>query len=258
MLRLARQQGYTPDPRLVLRADPRRMSALAATRYLLRIRTNTVLIIAGACGYFFLSGVQTFGMEFVTKQYHLSQFLAGLLMFFIGAGGVGGVLVAGRVLVSAVAAGATVLAFIPAILTHSPLAALPYVVVAAFCLGAQNPPIDAARLDIVPPLLWGRAEGVRSMLRTAAQAVAPTLFGVCSEYVFRGGSVPTARSLQWTFVVMLLPLAANAVVLLRAARSYPRDVVTAAASAESQRSQVPPRRSLVPAPAEPVARPAER
>jgi MFS family permease len=229
------------------------MGILDATRYVLRIRTNVVLIIAGACGYYFLAGVQTFGMEFVTKQYHLSQFLAGLLMLFVGAGAVGGVLVAGwlsdrllargvvagRVLVSAVAASVTVVAFIPAILTHSPLAALPYIVVAAFFLGAQNPPIDAARLDIVPPLLWGRAEGVRTMLRTAAQAVAPTLFGVFSEYVFHGGGSKTAESLQWTFIVMLLPLAANAVILFRAMRTYPRDVVTAAAGADRERAFLP-------------------
>ena len=39
---------------------------------------------------------------------------------------------------------------------------------AAMMLSAQNPPIDAARLDIMPPLLWGRAEGVRTALRTMA------------------------------------------------------------------------------------------
>ncbi len=248
--RLVRERGVSPDPALVLTGDPRRMGMLAAARYVLRIRTNVVLIVAGACGYYFLAGVQTFGMEFVTKQYHLSQFLAGLLMIFVGAGAVAGVLVAGRlsdrllqrgvissrILVSAVAASLTVVAFIPALLTRSPLAAMPYIVVAAFALGAQNPPIDAARLDIVPPLLWGRAEGVRSMLRTAAQAVAPTLFGAVSEYVFGGGGAQTGRSLQWTFLVMLLPLAANAVILFRAVRTYPRDVATAAASGDRERA----------------------
>lgn len=259
--RLARERGIGPDPDLVLSGDPRRLGILAATRYVLRIRTNVVLIIAGACGYYFLAGVQTFGMEFVTKQYHLSQFLASLLMIFVGAGAVGGVLVAGRlgdrllqrgvlsarVLVSAVAAVVTVLAFIPALLAHSPLAALPYVIVAAFALGAQNPPIDAARLDIVPPLLWGRAEGVRSTLRTAAQAVAPTLFGAVSEYVFGGGGGHSGRSLQWTFIVMLVPLAANAVILFRAVRTYPRDVATAAASTDRERAVLRSERPAAPA-----------
>jgi hypothetical protein len=116
--------------------------------------------------------------------------------------------------------------FIPAIFTRSVLMALPYIVVAAFMLSAQNPPIDAARLDIVPPLLWGRAEGIRTLLRTGAQALAPLLFGVVSQYVFGGGR----SGLQWTFVVMLIPLAANAVILFRATRTYPQDVATAGAA----------------------------
>ncbi|HEX4244693.1 MAG TPA: hypothetical protein VHY77_03925, partial [Acidimicrobiales bacterium] len=115
---------------------------------------------------------------------------------------------------------------IPALLTRSVLMALPYIVVAAFMLSAQNPPIDAARLDIVPPLLWGRAEGLRTLLRTGAQALAPLLFGVVSQYVFGGGR----SGLQWTFIVMLVPLAANALILFRALKTYPRDIATAAAA----------------------------
>ena len=72
----------------------------------------------------------------------------------------------GGILVSALAATGTVLLFIPAILTRGLIAALPYLIAAAFCLSAQNPPLDAARLDIMPPPLWGRAELVRSVLRS--------------------------------------------------------------------------------------------
>ncbi len=134
-----------------------------------------------------------------------------------------------RILVSAVAAIITTAMFIPALLTRSVLMALPYIVIAAFMLSAQNPPIDAARLDIMPPPLWGRAEGLRTLLRTGAQALAPLLFGAVSQYVFGGGR----SGLQWTFVVMLVPLAANGVILFRALRTYPRDVATAAAAAPS-------------------------
>jgi hypothetical protein len=76
------------------------------------------------------------------------------------------------------------------------------------------------------PLLWGRAEGVRTFLRTMAQALAPLLFGAVSDYVFGGGR----NGLKWTFVVMLVPLAGSAVFLVRGLRTYPRDVATAAAS----------------------------
>jgi hypothetical protein len=79
----------------------------------------------------------------------------------------------------------------------------------------------------MPPLLWGRAESVRTFLRSLAQALAPLLFGAASDHVFGGGR----SGLQWTFVVMLVPLAASAYLLFVGRRTYPRDVATAAASA---------------------------
>jgi MFS family permease len=238
--RLVREQGILPDEHLVLQGDAKRMGIIAALRYILRIRTNVILIVASACGYYFLAGVQTFGVEFVRDQYSVGQVLANFLMLLVGAGALVGVLLSGRlsdlflrrryvngrILVPAVAAALTTFLFIPALLTRSVLMALPYIVVAAFMLSAQNPPIDAARLDIVPPLLWGRAEGLRTLLRTGAQALAPLLFGAVSQYIFGGGR----SGLQWTFIVMLVPLAANAVILFRALRTYPRDIATAAAA----------------------------
>ena len=127
---------------------------------------------------------------------------------------------------SAVAATAAVVLFVPAIFTRSAVTALPYITFAALALSAQNPPLDAARLDIMVPLLWGRAEGVRTFMRTLAMALAPLLFGAVSDYVFGGGR----SGLQWTFAVMLLPLAASAYLLYRALGTYPRDVATAAAA----------------------------
>ena len=236
---LARSKGIQPDPRLIGRAYPG-MRFSASVRYVLAVRTNVALIISSACGYYFLAGVQTFGTEFVSGQYHVSQVFANLLLLVVGGGAVVGVLVAGplsdmllrrghldaRITVGAIAAAATTVLFIPALLTHSVLTALPYVVLAGATLSAQNPPIDAARLDIMPPWLWGRAEGIRTFLRTAAQALAPVLFGAVSGLF--GGGTPGLRT---TFAIMLLPLAAAAFFLYRARRSYPTDLVTAAEAA---------------------------
>jgi MFS family permease len=210
--------------------------------YVLAVRTNVALIISGACGYFFLAGVQTFGVEFVTGWYHVNKAFANLLMLVVGGGAALGVMTAGpvgdallrrgmlraRVLIAAIAASVTVLLFIPALLTRSVITALPYLIFAAAALSAQNPPIDAARLDIMPSMLWGRAEGIRTFLRTMAQALAPLLFGLSSDHLFGGGS----SGLRWTFVVMLLPLSASAVFLFKAMRTYPADVATASAASE--------------------------
>jgi len=238
--RLARERGLGADPELVLHGDARRMNIVAATRYVLRIRTNIVLIAASALGYYFLAGLQTFGAEFVKEQYGIGQAIANLLLLVIGVGAVGGVLAGGavgdRILRRGrlngriyTAIGAALLApvlFAPAIFTRSASAAVPYLIVAAFFLSAQNPPLDAARLDIMPPLLWGRAEAVRTLFRSLAQALAPLLFGAVSDHVFGGGR----SGLQWTFAVMLVPLAASAYLLFKGRRTYPRDVATAAAA----------------------------
>jgi MFS family permease len=237
--RLAIEQGIRPHPDLLV-ADPARMGIVEATRYILRVKTNIFLIVSGACGYYFFAGVETFGVEFVKEHYHIDQALANLLMIVIGGGAVAGVAIGGplgdhllrrgklhgRVLVAAVAAAATPVLFVPVLATRSILAALPYIVVAALARSAQNPPIDAARLDVMPAQLWGRAEGVRTLVRAGAQAVAPLLFGAVADLLGGGHS-----GLLWTFAIMLVPLGASAYFLFRAVRTVAADVATAAALA---------------------------
>ena len=238
--RLARDQGLEHDAELADGRDLRRLNLVEAARYVFRVRTNILLIASSACGYYFLAGVQTFGSEFARKQYGINQALANLLLLVIGAGAVGGVLAGGaagdallrrgrlngRLTIAAIGAFGTTILFLPALLTRSAVTAVPYLMAAVLMLSAQNPPLDAARLDIMPPALWGRAESIRTLLRSLAQALAPLLFGVVSDHVFGGGR----SGLQWTFVVMLVPLGAAAVLLVRARRTYPADVATAAAA----------------------------
>ncbi len=238
--RLALERNVAPNPRLLRQGPAESMGFFAAARFVLRVPTNVALIISGACGYYFLAGVQTFGVEFVHAQYHVNQLVANLLMLVIGGGAAAGILISGplgdrllrnghlrgRIQVAAFASVASVVLFIPALVTHSSITALPYVVLAAAALSAQNPPIDAARLDIVPAPLWGRAEGIRTFVRTGAQALAPLLFGAVSD-LLSSGNQPYS-GLQWTFVIMLLPLSASAFFLFRAMRTYPSDVATVA------------------------------
>jgi predicted MFS family arabinose efflux permease len=234
--RLARRRGVKADTSF--RGDVERMNLLAATRVVLRVRTNLVLIAASACGYFFLAGIQTFGIEFVKEQYDIGQVVANGLLLVVGGGAVLGVLAGGqvgdllirhgylngRILASVIAVGGSAVLFGPAIFMRGATSALPWLIGAAFLLSAQNPPLDAARLDIMPPPLWGRAESIRTLLRSLAQALAPVAFGAMSEYVFGGGR----SGLTWTFAVMILPLAGSAVLLARALATYPADVAAAA------------------------------
>lgn len=239
--RLARERGIRPHGELLTNRDLRRASLLGAASYVLRIRTNLLLIAASACAYYFLAGIQTFGAEFAKEQYGIDQGLANLLLLGIGGGAIAGVLfggqladallrrgrLAGRVNTAVIGAIGTTILFIPALLTRSAFTALPYLVAAVLMLTMQNPALAAAQLDIMPPALWGRAESIRTLLRSVAMALAPLLFGAVSDNVFGGGR----SGLQWTFVVMLVPLAASAWLLIKARRTYPADVATAAAVA---------------------------
>jgi MFS family permease len=265
--------GVRAEPDDVLHQDPGRMSLWRVIRYVLSIRTNRWLIVASAIGYFFFAGMRTFGVVFVRGHYSLSEGSAVAMLFVAGLGSLAGVLVAGRladrlvlrgevtarVLVGAISYSVVAVFLAPAILVNAVAIALPLLIVAGAGLGAPNPPLDAARLDIMPASLWGRAEGVRTMVRNTAQAGAPLLFGVIADTLGGGGgalsagasqqvSAATSRGLEYTFLIMLVPLALNGVLLLvTARRSYPTDVATAIATERSvARATAPARAPLSP------------
>lgn len=234
------RRGVEPDPSQVLHQDPAGRSLWWAVGYVLRLRTNLVLVLASALGYAFFEGLRSFALVFTTAHYGLPSAVAVPLVLVVGVGAVVGVVLGGRftdrllrdgrisarVLVPTVCLLAMPAVFAPAVVTTWAGVALPLLVVAAVLLGAVNPPLDAARLDIMPPRLWGRAEAIRSLLRRGGEAAAPTVFGLFSERVFGG-----PNGLELTFLVFLGLLLAAGLLGLVAVRTYPRDVATATASA---------------------------
>jgi MFS family permease len=247
-----------PDPDLVLTADPKAMGLSASIRYIMRVPTNVLLIVSSSLGYFFLAGLQTFALVFLRGHYQASQATATLVLGLLVLGALIGTLVSGRLTdvlvhsgnlqarlwvpaISYLAAAALLLA---GLLTSKLGPAVWFYVGGAAFISAANPPLDAARLDIMPSGLWGRAESTRTFLRSLAQAAAPLLFGVVADLV--AGLVPAqapigththgivssavGTGLQVTFLVMLSALAAAGVFLLRARHTYARDAATAAAS----------------------------
>jgi MFS family permease len=246
-------QDVPPVRSRVLTEAQRDMGLLQALRYVLSIATNRWLIAASAIGYFFYAGLRTFALVFTRGHLSLSQGTATAVLFLAGIGAVAGSLVAGRVadrllgrgrldariIVGAIAYFAATACLVPVLATTSLVLALPFLVLAGAGLSAPNPPLDAARLDIVPSWLWGRAEAVRTLLRQSAQAAAPLVFGLVADALGGGRvsssnhapvSAHTATALTETFALMLLPLLVSGVILVIARRGYPRDVATAAAS----------------------------
>lgn len=260
------ERGIEPAEPIVLSTDPAKLSLWQATLYVLRVRTNWVMIVAGSLGYFFLAGLETFAIIFLRGQYGLSHGTATLIVIVIGGGIVAGVLVAGhlgdrwmrqghlerRITIGVVGFIVAAAVLAPAIAMTSILVALPLFLIAAFAMAAPNPGLDAARLDVVPAGMWGRSEGVRTLFRQSLQGLAPLTFGLVSE-LFGASSaglgagvagnnshaaVPPyqAHALEYTFLVMLVPLLVGGVVLLLARRAYPVDVASAL---ESERRLAP-------------------
>lgn len=249
MAEAVRGAEVAPDPDLVLEEDPSRLSLRRAISYVLSVKTNVALIIASALGYFFTAGIRTFGVLYMQQHYGVAKAVAPLMLMVVSAGALVGTIGGGRLCDFLIARGHTtariliggwgfILAgalLVPGVLVSRFTIALPLLIVAGIALAAPNPAIDAARLDVIHSRMWGRAEGVRTVLRTAGVAMAPLLFGAISDLI--GGGPPHVASksgyhaspvgLQYTFVIMVIPMVIAGVVLLRARSRYPIEVASA-------------------------------
>jgi len=253
----AQRRGVAANPERMLKEDPREMPLAQAVRYIMSIPTNVHLIISSSLGYFYFSGLSTFALLFVRGHYHVGQATASLVLGLLVAGAMIGTLISGkvtdemvrrgfleaRVWVPAICYLAATALLIPGILGSRLTPAVWFDVAGAALLSAANPPLDAARLDIMPAGLWGRAESVRTFLRSLSQALAPLVFGGLADLIagivpaqapigtHTGGVSPsTARGLEISFLILLVTLAAAGLFLIRARFTYAEDVATAAAS----------------------------
>lgn len=258
VLAMIEARDVEPDESLILR-DQSDMSLWEAVRWVLRVPTNVSLIAASCFGYFFLSGLRTFALIYARGRFGVGAGMATVLFVLIGVAAIAGTLVSGRwtdrfirrgivdarLVVGGAGFLAASVAFVPALVNGSLLLAIPLMLTAAFALSVPNPPVDAARLDVVPSRMWGRAESIRTTIRTVLEALAPLTFGLVA--VALGGTMSggfgsglnranesvaeaSTRGLEYTFLIMLVMLAASGVLLLRARRTYPTDVASAAAS----------------------------
>jgi MFS family permease len=253
----ARRQGAEPNPRLVLHQDPSQMKLVQSIRYIFSIPSNALMIVGSSLGYFYFAGLQTFALLFVKGHFAASQTYAELVLALLVAGAIIGTLVGGRLpdrllkrgYLSArvsfpgicyLAAGACL---IPAFVLTSRNPAIWFAVLGAALISAANPPLQAARLDVMPAGLWGRAQSALTVVRSLAQALAPLVFGGISQLVAGifpsqapiGTHVkaPTSHAttgLQVTFLIMLIALGAAGWLLFRARETFASDVATAAAS----------------------------
>jgi predicted MFS family arabinose efflux permease len=237
---------------LVLDESAQRRSVWRDLRWVFSNRTNVVLIVASSFGYFFSTGLSTFGVALLCGRFRIGQSAASLLIAVLGVGALIGVLSTGRIAdrltmrghisaritVGGAAFLAAALLILPTLLADSLVLALVFAFLAGTALGGVNPPLNAARLDIVHSRLWGTAEGSRSTMVSISTGLAPVIFGAVSTALGPGApaeagdAAPSAvTALSNTFLVMLIALVVAAGLLLcLGRRTYPRDVATAMAA----------------------------
>lgn len=239
----AQASGTASAANRALGENAPRRSVWRDVRYVLSIRTNVVLVVGSSFGYFFFTGLSTFGVALLCGRFHVGQAVATLLIYVLGVGALIGVLstgriadwltargqISGRMLAGGAAFLITAVFILPTLLTDSLPLALVFAFFAGIALGGVNPPLNAARLDIVHSQLWGTAESVRTTLVSISTGLAPLVFGVVSTQL--GVAQSAATALGHTFLYMLATLVVAAVLILCVARrTYPRDVATAMAA----------------------------
>jgi predicted MFS family arabinose efflux permease len=247
--------GVEPYPEQVLHTDPQRAGLWWAVRYVLRVRTNLVVIAASALTYFYFAGVRTFVVLFAQHHYGIGSAAASALLLVIAVGAVAGAFFGGRftdnllargVLTARILVPAVLLFVLPVLLgagfaLHTLWLSVPLLGAGSVLLGAGSPAQDAARLDIIHPHLWGRSEAVRTTLRLLCEAAAPLAFGLVADHLFGShvsvGDAATntytagqGHGLAPTFLLFLVLLPVAGGVAAIGLRTYPRDVATAAAS----------------------------
>jgi MFS family permease len=210
-------------------------------RALVRIRTNVVVLISDSLGNFFFAGVASFSVLFITERYGMSNALVDALAPAFAVGVIAGIIAGGRLgdrltrgagggrrlLVASTCQLVATAIFAAALLSGSVVAAGVLLFFGASILGGAGPCLDAVRLDIVGANIRGRAEAARGLLTLASSALGPVTFGLVATALTHG-----RRSEGWalrdSFLVMLLPLAAGAIILLAARRLYGADAAAAA------------------------------
>lgn len=237
---IVEERRVEPSARAILTRPPAELSYLDVVGYVIRVRTDLIVLTARSIGDFFFQGIATFAVVFATGWYGISQSGADLAIMVVGVGALVGVLVIGRIADAVLRHGnlngrlwiggigyvlATFAAY-PAFLTHSLPVALAFFALAGFFLAGVGPALDAVRIDVLVPEMRGRAEAIRQVMRTVAEGGAPIAIGLLAGAL----SSESATGLQRAFLITLPLLAVNGLVMLVALRTYQPDIAAAVAS----------------------------
>lgn len=252
-----RKKSIQPVRKRILAEDPTQWHWLRAARTILSIPSNVILITASSAGYFYFTGLLAFGILYLTQRFHINTMAASTLFVGAGLGGIGGVVASGwiadfllrrglitaRVWVTGFAFLLTIPFFLLALHTNQQVLEFIWLFMGSAALGATNPTLDAARLDIMHSRLWGRAEGIRISLRYILEAAAPFAFGWVSLHFSESychlQHCGDGYGLRISFEIFTVLLLVATLLMLTAIFTYPRDVATALFSQQVQKPRKP-------------------
>jgi MFS family permease len=226
---------------LISLPEPRRAAAgpevpdglLGALRALLRIPTMWLGTMFFTVSQLLLNGLSFWGVEYFKRVHHLGPAAAGGFATVLGAGSAVGILTGGmladrllrrgyvnaRVYVAAFGAMAATLVLVPAFASTNLAVSAPLLFVGGVLLTIPIAPAEALCTDVVLPELRGRGAMVRQIVRTGSWA-GPYLIGVISDMI----APNTALGLRWAIVTACPFYALGGLIMLGAARYYPRDI----------------------------------
>lgn len=211
---------------------PARASLRAVAVRLWHTPSAVLVLVSGAAASYYLAGASAFAVVFAVARYSVSTPAADLALLALGLGGLVGILLGGRASdrLSQQGRGArrltlcglgyllAAVAWLPTLLVHSLLLALPLLLLGAAGLAATLPTLDAVRVDVIPAGLRGRTEAVRTLVRIVAEGGAPLVFGLIA-----GAAGGDDQGLQLAFLVTLPGIVVGGALLSLAARFYDRD-----------------------------------
>jgi MFS family permease len=221
-----------PEPRRT--AEPYLAGGqLTALGALLRIPTMWFGTMFFTVSQLLLNGLSFWGVEYFKRVHHLGPAAAGGFATVLGAGSAVGILAGGmladrllrsghvnaRVYVAALGAIGATLVLVPAFASTNLLVSAPLLFVGGILLTIPIAPAEALCTDVVLPELRGRGATVRLVVRTLSWA-GPYLIGLISDQI----APNTALGLRWAIVTVCPLYALGGLIMLGAARYYPRDI----------------------------------
>jgi MFS family permease len=217
-----------PSEQAIDGVDYRALGVWAATREILKIPTLWITFFAGVAGEFMFSALGSWAPAFFRRYHGFSAAGAGTVVAVLALSVVGGIVTGARLgdrqlargkpqarmTMAAMSSMASVVSLMIAFGFDSLPLVVPFFLVSGFLIGVPMAPLNAVGLDIIVPQLRGRAAGIRTVLRVAAIAAAPVLFGYLSDqYGLRSAMLQVIPSMGVAGLILLL-----------AVRTYPRDM----------------------------------